>query len=192
MKKTESISKQYHQRLTDLQNTITETNEKLAEAEKALAAAKEEEKKAVLNADKDAYLKAKKEQADASGAIELYTRRLAYIQTEPKIEREELKEAIKTIQDEFAAEQDIARKKILDLAEQIWAVGSDLDAKGEEAKNALYFLFIDVAGNSVNPYTLPGAPHDGTVQYAIRIIRDGFYETNRGKLFHEGPKLFFG
>ena len=192
MKKTESISKQYHQRLTDLQNTITETNEKLAEAEKALAAAKEEEKKAVLNADKEAYLKAKKEQADASGAIEMYTRRLAYINTEPKIEREELKEAIKTIQDEFAAEQDIAKKKILDLAEQLWAVGSDLAAKGEEASKALYFLFIDVAENDVNPYTLPKTPHDGTVDYAIRIITDGFYETNRGKLYHEEPKLYFG
>lgn len=198
MTKTEAIKKKYEKILKNLNDSITGVEAQLAQAEKDLAEAKESEKQAVLSGDADVYLRSKAKQHEAAGAIELYTKRLEYIQEQPIIDQVEYDEAIKAVQDEFAEEQAKADEKLLDLAEQMFAIADELEQKGKDGTNVLNFLYVDVLRkkdgipvSQLHPFYTPKLPFNNVIEYGKDRAKHYHYEKQRGRKEQPVQKLAF-
>ncbi len=182
-------------------NTEAEAREALSKAEADLEQAQEEENEAVKNADLAAYTKAKQNQANARGAIQMYTKRLKMINDEPLISEDVFRKAVSEIKDEFAEEQAETKEKLLDLAKQMYDTAAKLNKTEEEANSTLSFMYdqvyrcADAGGDPNSSLALvyrPKVSDDGTIFYGKNRANTEFYTNARGQLEKPESKLFFG
>lgn len=181
-------------------NTEAEAREALSKAEADLEQAQEEENEAVKDADLAAYTKAKQNQANARGAIQMYTKRLKMINEEPLISKDDFRKAVSEIKDEFAEEQAKTREKLLDLAKQMYDSAAKLSKMEEEANSTLTLIYdqvyrcADAGGDPNSSLALVHRPKvsvDETISYGKNRANTEFYTKRRGELDHEKSRLFF-
>lgn len=182
-------------------NAEAEAREALSKAEADLEQAQEEENEAVKNADLAAYNKAKQNQTNARGAIQMYTKRLKMINDEPLISEDVFRKAVSEINDEFAKEQAETREKLLDLAKQMYDIAVKLGKMEEEANSTLTLIYdqvyrcADAGGDPNSSLALvyhPKVSVDETISYGTNRVNTEFYTKRRGELYHAESKLFFG